>query len=221
MQSDVGDKHGIVTDNSIVTIRFLLSRPSFPALKRKNPDAFIPAHAPYLSGSINETKEECWWVLMSNFNANENTHNLVYLQKIKCLRDGTNFETKMPPLRPGNYNFDVHLLCDSYIGFDTKRVLTIDVKPAAELQKLREEAHQVRHRYFLIPSSFTSTWRTACVCFGWFARLGRCFVWRFSDALQQHEADGSSSDEEEQDWSDEYAQLSSRAALEDTDSEDL
>lgn len=43
------------------------------------------------------------------------------------------------PPQHGNYTFQMHMVCDSYLGFDTKRTVTMEVKPANMAEAVVDE----------------------------------------------------------------------------------
>jgi len=128
-QVDEDDQvHGI-TAGSIVTLKTVLERPSKPK-KHVSPTADeepVEVHCPYFPTQ----KNEVWWLIL----ADERTNAILGLKRIPALRHGV--EIKIPflaPEKPGSYIFAVHLLCDSYVGFDLKKTVKLNLQKKLEVK---------------------------------------------------------------------------------------
>lgn len=96
----------------------------------------IDVHAPYYPIE----KKEQWWIVVG-----DESNKLVTLpKKIIALRDGTS--VKLPflaPKKPGVYQIVVHLLCDSYVGFDKRETIKLnvgkEVKPPEPIKNKDDE----------------------------------------------------------------------------------
>lgn len=76
-------------------------------------------HAPYYP----EDKEEKWWLILG-----ETTHNKVLGAKSVLLKDYTQVKLQfLAPESVGTATYVLHLMCDSYIGCDQKKVIAIQV----------------------------------------------------------------------------------------------
>lgn len=116
---DEGEKKFEITPNSIVTAFIEVSRPS-KKINSKNKEEPIEVHAPYFPFQ----KNEFWWLII----ADEKKNRIVTLKKVTSLRD--NLEIKIPfpaPKKYGNYFYTLFLMCDSYIGFDIKTNIKLNV----------------------------------------------------------------------------------------------
>lgn len=116
------EEDATVTAGAIATLVVDVKRPSHVThgLKGKE-EVPIVAHAPHYPFE----KEEHWWIILGD----ERTHQILGLRRISALKEGV--EVKIPflaPKKPGVYTFTTFALCDSYVGFDQKIVLQVDVK---------------------------------------------------------------------------------------------
>lgn len=131
-QVDDDEQEHVITAGSIVTLKAVMERPSKPK-KHLNPivdEEPIEVHCPYFPS----LKNEVWWLIL----AEERTNLIMGLKRIPALRNGV--EVKIPflaPKKPGVYSFIVHLVCDSYVGFDLKKYVKINVQKETVLPKTK------------------------------------------------------------------------------------
>jgi len=127
---DEDDENFGITAGSIVTLRAEFDRPS---KQRVNPnpkvdDEPVDVHCPFFP----LPKTETWWLIV----ADERTNQIMGLKRIPSLRD--KLEVKIPfgaPRKPGIYLYAVYLVSDSYIGFDKKKQLKVNVKKETDWEK--------------------------------------------------------------------------------------
>lgn len=120
-----------ITAGSVVTIEAKIERPSTTA-NQKNKEDPVDVHAPFFPGE----KTEVWWAMVGD----ERTNRLFNLKKVTSVRDQT--EIKLPfmaPPKPGVYQFTFYLMCDSYVGFDFKQTVKLNVQKEVIPQIKKEE----------------------------------------------------------------------------------
>jgi translocation protein SEC63 len=96
-----------------------------------NKDEPILAHAPLFP----LLKKEIWVLIL----AEDRNNRVEDFRKISALRDGEEIKLRfMAPRKPGPFQYSLHLVSDSYAGFDQKKIVKIQVskdmapKPAKE-----------------------------------------------------------------------------------------
>merc|ERR1719187_2040925 len=86
-----------------------------------------PVYAPYFT----EDKQEYWWTYVCERRQNKLitspflVTNLVSHQEVQLKFTA--------PMKPGNYSYQVCLMSDSYLGFDKRQDIKLDVKEAREI----------------------------------------------------------------------------------------
>lgn len=92
----------------------------------------IEAHAPYLP----VTKNESWYLFIT-----ADGERILNIQKIGSLRDNTEiFVPISAPFKAGLYNVHLHLICDSYLGFDRHETLKLQVHKDIPKELLQPQA---------------------------------------------------------------------------------
>jgi len=122
-QVDEEDEKLGITAGSVVTLDIVFERPSKPGGKfiddkSKEDPELIEVHAPFFP----MRKNEMWWLIVSDGNK------IVTMKRIPTLKDKT--EIKLPflaPKKPGNYQYAICLMSDSYVGFDKRKSLKLNV----------------------------------------------------------------------------------------------
>eukprot|EP01114_Cavostelium_apophysatum_P009714 TRINITY_DN2295_c0_g1_i3.p1 TRINITY_DN2295_c0_g1~~TRINITY_DN2295_c0_g1_i3.p1 ORF type:complete len:682 (+),score=265.03 TRINITY_DN2295_c0_g1_i3:169-2214(+) len=149
LEVDEEDETLGITGNSIVTMLLTFKRPSHPGgkaaltleeeakAKKSAEDAdSIPVHCPRYPTD----KKEHWWIVLG-----DQANQLQGLKKVPNLRDGTGVRLQfMAPKKPGVYQYQLYLMCDSYAGFDKKELVKIkvDKEPKEETKKERTEEEE-------------------------------------------------------------------------------
>jgi len=132
-----------ITTGSIVTLTICFTRPSKSASRVKFDEKIPPAsadlievHAPFMP----VVKYEVWYLMV----VEERAGIVLNCKKLPYIRD--QLEVKLPfqaPRKPGKYVLTVLLMCDSYVGFDKRSTISIDVKREIHRKNEKQEEEEI------------------------------------------------------------------------------
>lgn len=129
---DEDDENFGITAGAIVSLVVTFQRPSKQRTNAKE-EPPIEVHCPYYP----QPKSEVWWVILGD----ERTNQLVGIKKVNALRDGVEAKIPFPaPRKPGPCAFTLMVLCDSYLGFDLKKPVKLNVVKETEWLREQEKA---------------------------------------------------------------------------------
>eukprot|EP01118_Nematostelium_gracile_P005561 TRINITY_DN1766_c0_g2_i1.p1 TRINITY_DN1766_c0_g2~~TRINITY_DN1766_c0_g2_i1.p1 ORF type:complete len:619 (-),score=162.34 TRINITY_DN1766_c0_g2_i1:117-1973(-) len=127
---DEDDENYGITAGSIVTLKAEFTRPSQPSNLKDGKEQPVEVHCPFFPFP----KDEVWWLIIAH-----EPNEMMGIKRIDALRDKLEVKVPFPaPRKPGVYSYSVFLICDSYVGFDKKTQIKINVQKEVDWQKEKE-----------------------------------------------------------------------------------
>jgi translocation protein SEC63 len=129
-----GPKGDHIFEQDLVTLRVTMTRENVPEGTKKKKATAPPVHAPMFPKTIRES----WWVILTDKVDSRNGASAeVTIHAIEKISDQSrvvNHELRfMAPQRAGDYEMELHIYSNCYIGLDETIPIAFTVSPAAEL----------------------------------------------------------------------------------------
>ena len=129
-----GPKGDQIFEQDLVTLRVTMTRENVPEGTKKKKAIAPPVHAPMFPHTIRES----WWMILTDkVDARKGASAEVTIHAIEKISDQSrvvNHELRfMAPQRAGDYEMELHIYSNCYIGLDETIPITFTVSPAAEL----------------------------------------------------------------------------------------
>ena len=123
-----------IFEQDLVTLRVTMTRENVPEGMKKKKASAPPVHAPMFPKTIRES----WWMILTDkVDARKGASAEVTIHAIEKISDQSrvvNHELRfMAPQRAGDYEMELHIYSNCYIGLDETIPIAFTVSPAAEL----------------------------------------------------------------------------------------
>ena len=123
-----------IFEQDLVTLRVTMTRENVPEGTKKKKASAPPVHAPMFPKTIRES----WWMILTDkVDARKGASAEVTIHAIEKISDQSrvvNHELRfMAPQRAGDYEMELHIYSDCYMGLDETIPIAFTVSPAAEL----------------------------------------------------------------------------------------
>ena len=129
-----------IYEQDLVTLRINFTRLNLPENKKKGGDAAAraaPVHAPFFP----KTLRESWWVVLTDKppagkRGGPGAHDVnihAFERVVNQERDFKHELRFLAPQRAGDYEMELQIFSDCYMGLDQSSTIRFSVKPASEL----------------------------------------------------------------------------------------
>jgi translocation protein SEC63 len=133
-----------IFEQDLVTLRVNMTRENVPEGSKKKKASAPPVHAPMFPKTIRES----WWLILTDkVDTRKGASTEVTIHAIEKISDQSRVISHelrfMAPQRAGEYEMELHVYSDCYMGLDETIPITFTVSPAAELPEYEPHPEDV------------------------------------------------------------------------------